>query len=131
MANETIEYLKQIKELDISIEQKRQQLEKIQKKLISTQSLNSFIENIDVFKCIKCLNNKINIEISSCIAAKNHIISEIKRLDNKCYVSILYKTYVEYKTCEQIAKEIHYSPEYIKHIQTKARKEFYNKFLAK
>lgn len=55
---------------------------------------------------------------------KDLIIGEIHSLDNANFIKILYKKYVEFKSLDNVAAEMKYSYQYIKHMHGAALKSF-------
>lgn len=62
-------------------------------------------------------------------AAKHKIIGEIQSLDNPVYMNILYKRYVEFKSFEAAAVEMHYSYGHVIRLHKLALGAFGRRFL--
>lgn len=62
---------------------------------------------------------------------RNHIIKLIHSLSDARYIEILYKRYVEYKSFEDIAAEMHYSYSHIRRMHKKAIAAFEEIFVKK
>lgn len=60
------------------------------------------------------LEEEIRQEIKRYNDIKHKIINEIHSLNNRLYIEILYKRYVEFKSLEEIAVEMNYSYQWIK-----------------
>ena len=128
------EYLSQIEKLSIIIKQKKEESRELKelclcaggidysKDKIQASAGDAGFENM-IEKIIE-LDSKINNLISIYAELKNKIINEIQQLNNPTYVKILYKRYVEYKTLNQIAKEMNYTYDWIKHVHGYALQEF-------
>lgn len=105
------EYLKTLKKLDVKIRQKREQLEEINKTLMSE------------------LHNEINKTILSYENTRNNIINQIHMLDNAKHIELLYMHYAKFFELQKIAKQMNYSYDRIKHLHNAALKEFESKIL--
>ena len=75
------------------------------------------------------LEEEINAEIDKFIDKKHLIINQIHALNDTNYANILFKRYVEYKSLELIAVEMHFSYDYIKHLHGYALADFEKTFL--
>lgn len=132
----TKEYLTQVRKLKILIEQRQKELDQL-----TEQKLNS-VSGIDYSKIpvkgsrrvggsfeqasIKALD--LEGEIAGLIEQYNSlrhtIIGQIQQLDKPEYVQVLYKRYVEEKRWEEIAIEMGYSCDHIRHLHGYALREF-------
>ena len=70
------------------------------------------------------LNEEINAEIDRFVDSKNVIIRQIRGLNDKNFIQVLYKIYVQYKSTRQTAKEMKYSYSYVIEVHKKALKAF-------
>ena len=105
------EYLSAISLLDLKINQwiiERQWL----LKLINRCSKAAEMEK-EISRIIVCLELE-----------RNAIVSKIQKLTEQTYIALLYKRYVQLKNLREIAFELNYSEEYVRHLHKKALKEF-------
>lgn len=130
----TKKYLKQVIRLQKNIEYRKEQLEEL--KELST-SIGSFDYSRDVVdttptgdgmenKVIKVadLEAEIKEKIILYTIKKNQIISEIESLEQETLIDILMKVYVEDKSLEQVAVELAYSYDRVRHLHGIALAEF-------
>ena len=130
------EYLSQIAILKTKIQQKQQELQELfefdglsatrydaQKSTKQARDA-AFVRTIEKRDI---LANKINKMISKYIFLKNKIIAQIHEVDNVSYIQILYKKYVEFKRLEDIADEMSYSHDRIRHLHGEALQAFTRK----
>jgi len=121
------EYLHQLQQLDIMINQK---IKEVQDLRIQTQS----IEGIDYSKervqtslsegapfvnligKIADLEAEINNEIDRYVDKKHKIINQIQGLRDSDYISLLFKRYVEFKKFKIIAVEMNFTHYHIRHL---------------
>ena len=129
------EYLQQIYRQNKCIDRLVKQLEEL-------KYLSSFVKAIDysndkvqsskssdadfvrTINKIADLQAEINKKIDVLVDTKNIIIQQIQSVDNSIYADILYKRYVECKKLEQIAVEMNYSYDWVRHKHGKALKYF-------
>ena len=128
------EYLRQLKLLDIKIQQRIKEKEELRLDAYGTGGsmpdservqtspsgdglLNSVARYVDI-------EADINRMISEFVTQKHKIIGEIQRLEDERYVQVLYKRYAEFKTYEKIAVEMNYTYEHICRLHGWALKEF-------
>ena len=121
------DYLKHLKYLDTSINQKIQELADLRLKAISPTGIDYSKEHIKtsvdgeapfvktVYKIIE-LENEINDEINKFVEEKHKIINQIQGLKDTRYVEILFKRYVEFKTLETISVEMNYTYQYTREL---------------
>lgn len=133
------EYLNQIRDMDIRISQRQKQLEElrilafgdkspaIDKPQIQTSPAGDILESA-VIKYVD-LDKEINDLIDEYVNTKNRIIHEIHRLNNPKYVELLHKRYVDYMSLEDIASEMNYSHDRIRHLHGNALEAFRTKVL--
>ena len=125
------EYLRQLRRLEICIEQRQEELNRL-RELIGSLSVNydervqhSSADGIpnEVARRIE-LEDDISRKIEQFLQLKHKIINEIQSLNDYTYSSILYKRYVEYKSLEEIAVEMNYSYNWARHLHGFALEEF-------
>ena len=126
------EYLSQLKLLDVKINQRKNQQEKLKDARYNFFAVNT--ENEKVSGGVKSSYNKsdkymdiekaIEKDIDEYFALEHKIIGEIHQLTNPLYVNILHKKYVEFKGLELIAVEMNYNYNYIRHMHGSALKRF-------
>lgn len=128
----TKEYLLQIKLLDKKIEANLELLDTLRAKLVSVTS--KFDENKvqssggvnfdDTLARVVDLEAKINKEIDNYINLKAKVSSEINGMKDNTLALILFKRYVLNKTLAEIAKELNYSYDHVRHLHGQALMEF-------
>lgn len=126
------EYLSQLKLLDVKINQRKNQQEKLKDARYNFFAVNT--ENEKVSGGVKSSYNKsdkymdiekaIEKDIDEYFALEHKIIGEIHQLTNPLYVDILYKRYVEFKGFELIADEMGYNYTYIRRMHGVALTKF-------
>lgn len=128
------EYLLQIEVLQAKIEQKQHRAKEYRqlalgiggfdysKERVQTSNLGGQIEN-PVIRYV-ALEAEINENIQMLQLRKDKITDEIHNLDNAVFIKILYKRYVECKKLGNVAKEMKYSYDRIRHMHGEALKEF-------
>ena len=105
------EYLSTISLLDLKITQRiieRQWLLKLKNRCPKAAEMEKEISRI-----IVCLELE-----------RNTIVSKIQKLTEQTYNVLLYKRYVQLKNLQEIALELNYSEQYVRHLHIKALKEF-------
>ena len=128
------EYLGQLEELDIKINQDLERLEEMKtdacnpggidysrdrvQTSISGDKLGGQVTRYVTF------NEYINAEIDRFADAKEQIISEIRGLHNRNYIQLLFKVYVQFKTLKVAADEMKMSYQYIRNVHKKALAAF-------
>ena len=128
------EYLEQLQELDINISQDLERLADMKTSACSTGGIDYSSDRVQTSTsgnnlCSQVtnyitLNEQINQEIDRFSDAKNLIIQQIRDLQNKYYIQVLFKVYVQYKNLKQASKEIGLSYQYVRNIHKKALKAF-------
>lgn len=129
----TIDYLKQIKYINIVIKQKENEKKELEDKIYSIPAVdNSKLK-------VKASNNRtfytlvdrhidekaaLEKEIMKYENDRKRIISEIRQLRKPEYIDILYKRYVEFKCFDTIACETGYSKSNVWKIHSKAIEAF-------
>ena len=132
-------YLKQIKELDIKINNKvaeKEALYTMATKITPTLSEDKVSGNFtatdkvgNIVAKIVDMEKEINDAIDEFFALKNKIIRQIEQLKNVQYYDLLFKRYVQYKDFSVIAREMNYEYQVIINLHGKALKAFYKIFL--
>ena len=130
------EYLRQLHRLEICIEQRQEELNRL-RELIGSHAID-YGERVQTSPSADSIPNEVirRAELEADISRKTErflqlkhkIIIEIQLLDNAVYVNILYKRYVEYKSLEEIAVEMNYSYIHIKRLHGYALLEFKKRF---
>lgn len=134
------QYLKELKRLDTCINQKIQELDELKAAASSIGSIDYSKERVQtsppqeapfvkLIPKIIDLEYEINAEIDKYVDEKHLIINQIQNMSNADYISLLYRRYVEYKTFEDIAKEMKYSVRGIYFMHGRALQEFENLYL--
>lgn len=128
------QYLEQLQEIDININQDLERLEEMRINACSTGAIDYSKDRVQTSPSGDALcryvtnyvdfNEQINTEIDRFFDAKNQIIREIRALHNKNYIRILFKVYVQYKSVKQVSKEIKKSYNYTIEQHTKALAAF-------
>lgn len=129
------EYLSQLKNLDIKINHKIQELYELKQGLFSFPSVDysDFQEGKtvsgDARFVIKITDieekyTAINTEIERYIDLKHEIINRIHQLSCSMSMELLFKRYVEFKRFEVIAVEMSYTYSWTKHLHRRALKKF-------
>jgi len=128
------EYLGQIRELDIKIRQKSEELDTLYGRAVNpggfdysrghvqTSPSDGRTERLLV-RCIS-LNEKIGAEIADLAAMKHRIVNQIQALKNRRHIIILFERYVKLKGLGEIAEEMGYSYQYTVELHGRALKEF-------
>ena len=129
------EYLRQLRGMDVAVEQKLRELSELRHRLKGSGSIDYAKERVQttpegeasfvliVAKAVD-LEQEINEEIDQLLQRKHQIIAEIQRLPDSRYVQLLYKRYVQYKRFEVIAEEMQYSFPHVMRLHEKALKDF-------
>ena len=129
------EYLQQLQQLDVAIDQKIKELNDLRAMLTTVGSFNyskvpvqgSSSEDspyVKVIDKIIDLEIIINSEIDRFVDKKHQVIHQIQQLEDTKYMNLLYKRYVEYKQLDLIAIEMNYTYQYTKELHTYALQEF-------
>lgn len=127
-------YLQKIRKLDRMIEQRIKERDSLRqfdgvtaiaydKDPVQTSPKGNAPFESTVEKLI-ALEEELDRLIDEYVTTKNRIIGEIHELNNTNYITLLYKRYVEYKTFEEIAVEMHYTYEWIREMHGYALQEF-------
>ena len=128
----TKEYLLQVKYFDEKIQANKEALEALRDKLtnitsrlddVKVQSSNqaNFDETLaDVIDT----ESKLTRDMCKYIHLKYKTISEINAMEDNTLSVILFKRYILGKSLNQIAKELNYSYDHLRHLHLKALREF-------
>lgn len=126
------EYLRQLHRLELCIEQRQEELNRL-RELIGCNAID-YGERIQTSPSADSIPNEvirraeleadISCKIERFLQLKHKIINEIQSLDNAVYVKILYMRYVEYKSLDEIAEKMNYSYRQVLRLHGTALKEF-------
>lgn len=128
------EYLSDIETLKTKIDQKKNQLLELamtrgdigsfdySKERVQASTNGNQVEKA-VIKLLM-LELKIRDDIIEFEARKDKVIRELHGLKNNNHIMLLYKKYVEFKTLETIAHEMHYTYQYTRELHGYALQEF-------
>lgn len=126
------QYLLQVKLLDEKIQankevlvRERAKLTNITSKLNDAKVQSSNQANFDeALANVIDLENKIERDLSKYFNLKYKIINEINTMEDNTLSVILFKRYIHGKSLNQIAKELNYSYDHLRHLHLKALREF-------
>lgn len=128
------QYLGQIRSLDIKIRQRKREVEELRLSATCTESTSSQGEKVQTSasgdKLLNAVARYVDLEaetqsmIDDMQKKRHKIIAEIQSLEDSRYIEILYKRYVEFKSFEFIACEMHYNYTWICELHGKALKAF-------
>lgn len=128
------EYLQQIQQFNLRIEQMKMQLKESRELIKSVPTVRT--DNVKVQKSgnvdkigdmvakIVDLENEIDDELVRLFEMKHYIIGQLHRLENSNHIELLFKRYVEFKRFEIIADEMELSCDYIRRLHGYALKAF-------
>lgn len=127
------EYLGQVEVLNVRIDQKRKELERIQNEAYGVKGMRYDTDRVQtspvdhmpdmVIRCIE-LESEIQKDIERNIEFRHQIIYQIQGMPDLKHVQLLYKKYVELKTNPVIAGEMDMAEDTVRKIHTKALQEF-------
>lgn len=128
------EYLGQLEELDININQDLERLEEMKTDACSPGGIDYSKDRVQtsisgdklggqVTRYVT-LNEYINAEIDRFADAKEQIISEIRGLHDTHYIQLLFKVYVQFKSLKVAADEMKMSYQYVRNIHKQALAAF-------
>lgn len=127
------EYLGQVEVLNVRIDQKRKELERIQNEAYGVKGMRYDTDRVQtspvdhmpdmVIRCIE-LVPEILKDIERNIEFRHQIIYQIQGMPDLKHVQLLYKKYVELKTNPEIAGEMNMAEDTVRKIHTKALQEF-------
>lgn len=125
-----INYFREIKLLEVKIEQKKKQLESIKEKVNSLsgpalsdvmgKKTNTYSKLESLIPEYVDLENEIKNDLLIFEKQKAEIINSIHELDDHRFIQLLFKRYVEYKSYELIAVEMNYTYDYVRELHKKA-----------
>lgn len=127
------QYLGQLEEIDISINQELEQLAAMRSNIFSTGGIDyskdrvqtSPTNAIEEQMCAYVdFAEKLNRHIDKFVDAKQKIIDEIRGLHQKNYIDILFRVYVQRKSIRQAAGEMQMSYSYAVQIHKRGLKLF-------
>ena len=131
------EYLSQIQQIELRIQQQKETLEMLRYAATSTtaridtikvQSSSNHDRIGEAVVKMADLENKIQEEIADAFYRKHEILNQIQGLNKSLYISILFKRYLQFIRFEDIAEELSYSYQYIVEMHGKALKAFEKKY---
>lgn len=134
------EYLRQLKVLDVKINQKLVEILALRASLTSISAVKTTEEMVQggsasndagfvrTLAKIDEMEREVDSEIDRFVDAKHKIINQIHELTNPLHIEILYKKYVEFKSLELVSVEMNYTYQYIVEVHGYALKEFQKKF---
>lgn len=127
------EYLGQVEVLNVRIDQKRKELERIQNEAYGVKGMRYDTDRVQtspvdhmpdmVIRCIE-LESEIQKDIERNIEFRHRIIYQIQGMSDLKHVQLLYKKYVELKMNPVIAGEMDMAEDTVRKIHTKALQEF-------
>lgn len=138
MKNVAKKYLLQVQVADTAINQRVKELEDLKRSMYSVGAIGYEADKVqtsgnnDPYRIVdKYIDTekRINECIDEFVTLKNKIISEIQGMNNKLYMELLYKRYIEYKSLWDIAKDMHYDYGYIRKCHGWALLAFERKYL--
>ena len=133
------EYLKEIKKIDVAIDQKQIEYETLKGSRTYIGSMDYSAERVQtspdgsgftrISDRITDMQREINDEIDQWHDMRHERIRQIQQLSKVEYVDILFRKYVQYQSLETIASELGFSYNYTCNLHGEALKEFIEKFL--
>ena len=132
-------YLLQIQKLTSKINQRKQQIAELKSTLYGlkggslgekvsggAKSEAAFVASVER---LQAMEEELSTFVIEYVEKKNLIISQIQSMENKNYLNLLYKRYVEGKRLNVVADEMCYSFIHIRRMHGWALKNFGKKFL--
>lgn len=117
------EYLDQLQDIDINIEQEKDKLKTMRIDATGSKGIDYTKDRVmispsdrlcgDVCDIIT-VDKKVTEKINRFLDAKEQIIDQIRGLHNPIYNQILYKVYVEYKSLKRASFEMHRSYAFVR-----------------
>lgn len=133
------EYLKEIKKIDVAIDQKQIEYETFKGSRTYIGGMDYSAERVQtspdgsgftrISDRITDMQREINDEIDQWHDMRHERIGQIQQLSKVEYVSILFKRYVQYKSLETVASEMDFTYNYTCNLHGEALQEFTEKFL--
>ena len=131
------EYLEQIEMYDIKIKQLEHELECLRETAGGSSAIRYDKERVQVSIMADAversvlqlmeLEDRIFVERTRLATLKRTIIEQIQSLDDRRYVDLLYKRYVEQKKFFKISEETHYDYDYVRVLHGEALGYFVTK----
>lgn len=127
------EYLEQLQEIDININQELERLEEMKsgaggmgaidysKDRVQTSPVNAIEKRVCSYIDFE---ERLNRHIDQFVDAKERIIAEIRGLHNADYIQVLFRVYVQYKTLKTTAQEMKRSYNFVSGVHKKALEAF-------
>lgn len=134
---DTKSYLQQISRLDRMIKNKLSELAELKElscgiSAVTNKERVQTTPNFDKIGTAYCKIEKMEEEIDKLIDEyadkKNEIIAQIDSMEDEMYYEILFARYIEKKTFERLATDIHYSFRNTTRLHGKALQEFEKKY---
>lgn len=128
----TKQYLLQVKYLDEKIQANKEALDSLKAKLtditskldeVKVQSSNQ-VNFDETLASMIDLESRLSKDMCKYINLKYKILSEINTMEDNTLSVILFKRYILNKSLNQIAKELNYSYDHLRHLHLKALREF-------
>lgn len=133
------EYLREIRKMDLAIDQKQDEFDSLIKKRTYVGSMDYSTERVQtspdgsgftrIADRLADMQVEINGEIDRYHDVRHERINQMQQLSKTEYVDILFRRYVQYQSFETISSEMQKSYHRICHLHGEALKEFENKFL--
>lgn len=133
------EYLKEIRKIDISIDQKQIEYETLKGSRTYVGGMDYSAERVQtspdgsgftrISDRLADMQKEINDEIDQWHDMRHERIRQIQQLSKVEYVDILFKRYVQYQSLETIASELGFSYNYTCNLHGEALQAFTEKFL--
>ena len=134
----TKEYLSQISRLNKMIENKIIEIGQLKELCYGVKGAVSTDERVqtsldpdkigNAYAKIDEMERNLDEDIDNYLAKKNEIISQIDSMKDETLYMVLFARYIEKKTFEVIATELHYSFRQITRLHGKALREFEKKY---
>jgi len=127
------EYLNQIRCLDEKLKHRKQQIEEIRTKCIHVSGIDYSKDKVQtsggngqerLLAKYLDLVKELEADLLAFRVKQTNLIREIEELPNEKYMRLLYARYVQYKSLEQIAVEMHYSFIYVRRMHGEALEMF-------
>lgn len=132
------EYLKEVKKIDVAIDQKQIEYETLKGSRTYVGGMDYSAERVQtspdglgftrLSDRIADMQREINDEIDQWHDMRHERIGQIQELSKVEYVDILFRKYVQYQSLETIAGDLHKSYHRICHLHGEALQEFEKRF---
>lgn len=132
------EYLKQIETLTVKIQQKETELACLRETAGGAAAIRYDKDNIQVSACgdmlersvirLVDLEDKIFADKVRLASLRDQIIDQIHALDDKRYIEILYRRYVQFEKFEKIALDLSYDYVYLRAMHGEALGNFETRY---